>query len=413
KGNYSFYLKEKERRLEALRKKMKLQEAEIKRIQAFIDRFRYKASKAKQVQSRIKMLEKLGLIKVEKSPGKATIRFPECKRSAYEVLSVKNLSKAYRDLKVFMGLNFVIYRGDKIALVGVNGAGKSTLTRLLNKTEKPTSGEVKYGVNVRVAYFSQESSKNLNYAHTVWEEIDSTGTKCTELEKRSLLGAFLFSGADIHKRISVLSGGEKSRLALLNILLQDSNLLILDEPTNHLDIKTGEIFQNALLNYTGTVVIVSHDRYFLDNLVNRVLEMRDKTCYEYHGNYSYFIEKRAKNEAEKDKQMANDLERDNAGKKSAYGYKTKEEKRHEAERRNLLYRTGKELNKKLESTGEKINQLEKVKEKNESLLCDPGVLKDPKRIKTLKKEIKVAHKKLNNLYTEWDKLVIMLDGISK
>ena len=292
KGNYSYYLGEKERRREALKKEMELQRAEIKRIRAFVERFRYKATKANQVQSRLKMLEKFDLLQEEGSGRTVTIRFPESPRSGKEVVSVRRLAKSYGDLTVFHDLNFTLYRGEKAAVVGVNGAGKSTLSRILSGAEAPTVGEVACGLNVKMAFFSQESAQNLNYRRTIWEEVSAAGTRSNDQERRNLLGAFLFSGDDVYKEIAVLSGGEKSRLALLKILLSDTNLLILDEPTNHLDLKTREIFQNALLRYQGTILIVSHDRYFLDCLVGRVFELRDGVCHEYRGNYSYFIEKR-------------------------------------------------------------------------------------------------------------------------
>ncbi|MCE5265436.1 MAG: ATP-binding cassette domain-containing protein, partial [Deltaproteobacteria bacterium] len=292
KGNYSYYLREKERRREALKKEMELQRAEIKRIKEFIERFRYKATKASQVQSRVKQLEKFELLQEEGNSRTVTIHFPESPRSGKEVLAVRRLAKSYGDLNVFHDVTFTLYRGEKAAVVGVNGAGKSTLSRILSGDETPTAGAVQTGLNVKMAFFSQESAQNLDYQRTIWEEVSSVGTRSNDQERRNLLGAFLFSGDDIYKPISVLSGGEKSRLALLKILLTDTNLLILDEPTNHLDIKTREIFQNALLNYHGTILIVSHDRYFLDCLVDRVFELREGICHEYRGNYSYFIEKR-------------------------------------------------------------------------------------------------------------------------
>jgi ABC-type multidrug transport system ATPase subunit len=205
---------------------------------------------------------------------------------------VRRLAKSYGNLNVFHDVNFTLYRGEKAAVVGVNGAGKSTLSRILSGDETPTAGKVTHGLNVKMAFFSQESAQNLDYERTIWEEVAIAGTRSNDQERRNLLGAFLFSGDDVYKPISVLSGGEKSRLALLKILLTDTNLLILDEPTNHLDIKTREIFQNALLHYGGTILIVSHDRWFLDCLVTRIFEIREGICHEYPGNYSYFIEKR-------------------------------------------------------------------------------------------------------------------------
>ena len=291
KGNYSYYLKEKQRRIEALRKEAALQRSEIKRTQEFVERFRYKATKAKQVQSRLKMLERYEIIQEQDSAKSVKIKFPDCPKSGREVAAVHSLCMSYSGQSVFKDLDFSIHRGEKIALVGVNGAGKSTLARIMGLVEEPASGTLKYGLNVRMAYFSQESSQNLDYNKTIWEDVsDLSGGN--DQEKRNLLGTFLFSGDDIHKPVSVLSGGEKSRLALLKILLQDSNFLILDEPTNHLDLRTRDIFQNALLSYQGTMLIVSHDRYFLDRMVSRVIEIRDNTMFDYHGNYSYFIEKR-------------------------------------------------------------------------------------------------------------------------
>jgi ATP-binding cassette subfamily F protein 3 len=238
---------------------------------------------------------------------------------------------------------------------------------------------VTYGLNVSMAFFSQESSQNLNYELTIWHEVNLTGSRSNDQEKRNLLGAFLFSGDDIYKEISVLSGGEKSRLALLKILLQDSNLLILDEPTNHLDLKTKEIFQNALLGYSGTVVIVSHDRFFLDRHVNRVIEMCNGQCYEYHGNYSYFIQKRSEMDAavqgksdENNSQIRvgaiqngrgpmAELPRSRELTPGRRALKTKEEKRLEAEERNRLSRITKALKNELVTLESRISHLEEMK----------------------------------------------------
>lgn len=415
RGNYSYYLVEKEKRLEALKKEMELQKAEIKRIEAFIERFRYKATKAKQVQSRIKMLEKFEAVRIDPHAKTVRIKFPEGTKSGKEVLAVSNIYKRYGDTEVLKGLSFTVYRGDKVALVGVNGAGKSTLTRLLSSTESPDEGSVKSGLSVNMAFFSQEAAENLNYDKTIWEEINSAGARANDQEKRNLLGAFLFSGDDIHKSIAVLSGGEKSRLALLKILLQDTNLLLLDEPTNHLDLKTKDIFQEALLQYHGTVVIVSHDRYFLDQLVNRVIEIRDGRCREYAGNYSYFIEKRRQEmvdiidlspaESQADVKAANSA---NGG-----GRKTKEEKRLEAEERNRLYRMTRDIKSDLIAVENRIADLENNKSASELLLCEPDIHKDPVRIKVLDKELKDISSELEDLYDDWRQLSMQLESIEQ
>jgi ATP-binding cassette subfamily F protein 3 len=459
KGNYSFYLREKERRREALRKEMELQRAEIKRIQAFVERFRYKATKASQVQSRLKQLEKFEVLREEGGGKTVTIRFPESPRSGKEVLQVRNLAKSYGDLSVFHDVSFTLYRGEKAAVVGVNGAGKSTLSRLLSNGESSTAGEVTTGLHVKMAFFSQESAQNLDYSRTVWEEVSAVGTRSNDQERRNLLGAFLFSGDDIYKPISVLSGGEKSRLALLKILLTDTNLLILDEPTNHLDIKTREIFQSALLKYQGTILIVSHDRYFLDCLVGRVFELRDGICHEYRGNYSYFIEKR-REEMNRDTTApalapadrepaapaaaaaqaaktpmpgtADGITPPVSGKASAdpavnrtvagkaalkpgpeRSRKTREEKRQEAEERNRISRATASLRQKLADTETMIAVLEAKQREDEQALCEPEIYRDPERIKTLNLGLKAAVAELEDLYYQWNDLTLRIEAFEE
>jgi ATP-binding cassette subfamily F protein 3 len=416
KGNYTYYLKEKEIRLEALKKEMELQRAEIKKINEFVERFRYKATKAKQVQSRVKMLEKFDILQQGEKVRAVTIKFPPCVKSGRDVVRAENLTKQYGDTEVFSGLDFTVYRGERIALVGVNGAGKTTLTRLVSQAEKPTAGHLKYGLNVKMAFYSQESAENLDYKKTIWEEIKEVGTKSSDLERRNLLGAFLFSGNDIHKEVAVLSGGEKSRLALLKIMLQDANFLILDEPTNHLDIKTKDIFQHALLNYHGTLAIVSHDRYFLDCLVQRVLEIRQGKIYDYPGNYSYFIEKRREGTIPISSvalTVGGDLPREDlsadAPKKSVY--KTKEEKRLEAEARNRLSQLRQDLKKKVTQLETQVHRIESEKAAREKELCEPETCKSPGRIKLLNQELRSLSRELEGLYENWHGLAQQLEEI--
>jgi ATP-binding cassette subfamily F protein 3 len=416
KGNYTYYLKEKEIRLEALKKEMELQRAEIKKINEFVERFRYKATKAKQVQSRVKMLEKFDILQQGEKVRAVTIKFPPCVKSGRDVVRAENLTKQYGDTEVFSGLDFTVYRGERIALVGVNGAGKTTLTRLVSQAEKPTAGHLKYGLNVKMAFYSQESAENLDYKKTIWEEIKEVGTKSSDLERRNLLGAFLFSGNDIHKEVAVLSGGEKSRLALLKIMLQDANFLILDEPTNHLDIKTKDIFQHALLNYHGTLVIVSHDRYFLDCLVQRVLEIRQGKIYDYPGNYSYFIEKRREGTVPISPvalTVGSDFPREDlsadAPRKSVY--KTKEEKRLDAEARNRLSQLRQDLKKKVTQLETQVHQMESEKAVREQELCEPETCKSPGRIKLLNQELRTLTRELEGLYENWHGLAQQLEEI--
>jgi ATP-binding cassette subfamily F protein 3 len=417
KGNYSYYLAEKERRLEALKKQMALQRAEIKKTQEFIERFRFKSTKAKQVQSRLKMLERFEIVELEKGEKRVHIRFPEAPKSGREVVAARQISKNYGDLDVFRAIDLTIHRGEKIALVGVNGAGKSTLARIMSGMEDPSSGQVQYGLNVSLAFFSQESAQNLDYRRSVWDEVRLTGTRSNDQERRNLLGAFLFSGDDVYKEISVLSGGEKSRLALLKILLQDSNLLILDEPTNHLDLKTKDIFQNALLSYTGTVVIVSHDRFFLDRLVHRVIEIRDGQRHEYLGNYSYFIQKR--NEmAQADAGSENAHNAENGPQSGAPDlsstkkpFKTKEEKRLEAQERNRLSRITRDLKNELTVMEDRIARMEEKKAETESVLCAPDIHREPHKIKQLNKELADITRELEPLYAAWDRMTAGMETV--
>lgn len=401
KGNYTFYLAEKDRRREALIKEMELQKSQIKKIEEFVERFRYKATKAAQVQSRVKMLEKFKEIKLEGSAKSVAMRFPEGQKSVKEVVRVSGLGHQYGDLQVFADLNFTLFRGDKVAFVGVNGSGKSTLSRILSLSEKPAAGAVQYGDHVNMAFFSQESSQNLNYQNTIWEEVNSVSTKADDQVKRNLLGAFLFSGDDIFKSVGVLSGGEKSRLALLKIMLLNTNLLILDEPTNHLDIKTKDVFQNALIHYAGTVAIVSHDRYFLDHLVNKVFELKDGGIFDYSGNYSYFIEKRAQLTAQA-------TPKDNC-KIDDKTLSQKDKKRMEAEERNRLSKIKNSLKKELAAVEEKIARLENRKAANENALCDPQTHRDAVRIKELQIDLKAAENELEQTYHLWTELSCKLE----
>ncbi|PKN06430.1 MAG: ABC transporter ATP-binding protein, partial [Deltaproteobacteria bacterium HGW-Deltaproteobacteria-7] len=407
KGNYSHYLSQKEIRHAALKKEMELQKAQIKKIEEFVERFRYKATKAAQVQSRVKMLEKFSAVMLEAKTKSVSMKFPEGKKSAKEVVKASDLGHSYGTLNVFSNLNFTLFRGDKVAFVGVNGSGKSTLSRLLSLSEKPSCGSVKYGDGVNMAFFSQESSQNLNYENTIKEEINSLPTQASDQEKRNLLGAFLFSGDDIYKSISVLSGGEKSRLALLKIMLLDTNFLILDEPTNHLDLKTKDIFQNALINYHGTVAIVSHDRYFLDNLVNKVFELKDGAINDYHGNYSYFIEKRSQTVTP----AGNENISQTAPKDQSF--KTKEKKRLEAEERNKTYKVRAALEKDLSTVERKISSLEAKKAGHETDLCDPQTHRDSVKIKTINLELKDINAELERSYKIWTELNSKLEQITK
>jgi ATP-binding cassette subfamily F protein 3 len=326
------------------------------------------------------------------------------------VISVRGLSKSYGDAKVFSNVNFTVTRGEKIALVGMNGAGKSTLSRLLSSVEAPSAGDIRYGLNVKLSFFSQESAENLNYSSTILEDINSTPTRCNDQEKRNLLGTFLFSGDDIYKPVAVLSGGEKSRLALLKILLQDANLLILDEPTNHLDMKTRDIFQQALLDYNGTIILVSHDRYFLDRLISRVIEIRNGQTIEYKGNYSYFI---AKREEELNNAVALPPTKTfgSADQDVESKHVRKEMRRLEAEERNRRSKMRTALKRNLSTIEQTIMTLEGNKKEIEEILCTPDIYRNPEKLKMFRQELHAIDKKLERSYIEWDDLTLQSEAL--
>ncbi len=276
KGNYNFYLKESEIRLDALRKQKANQEKEIQRQKDFINRFRSNVKKASMVQSRIKALDKMEIIEMPKTERKMFFRFPEPPPSSQKVIELVNMSKAYGDLEVFNNFNFHIDKGDRIAVVGVNGAGKSTLARVLAGTEEFQSGERVVGLNTVLAYFAQQQAEELDPKKTALEEVEAAAADAghEDANPRAVLGALLFRKDDVFKSTTVLSGGERNRLALAKILMRRANTIILDEPTNHLDIRSKETLQDAIKAFGGTIILVSHDRDFLDPLVNKVLEVR-------------------------------------------------------------------------------------------------------------------------------------------
>ena len=288
-GNYSAYLTAHEARIEQLRKAKREQDEEVARIRMFIDRFRYQATKASQVQSRIKLLEKVVPIEVPPERKRIHFDFPSCAKSGRTVLEIKRARKAYGDLIVFDHLNLHIERGDRIALVGPNGTGKSTLMRLLSGEEAPDAGERVEGHHVVMQYFAQDEATRLDPEPTVYEALASGSPHNMVPAIRNILGGFLFSGDDVYKRVKVLSGGERTRLAVARMLLRPSNTLLLDEPTNHLDLDSKEVLLDALVDYGGTLIFVSHDRYFVERLATKIIEVGRRTAVVYPGTYAEFL----------------------------------------------------------------------------------------------------------------------------
>jgi len=288
-GNYSKYTTLKDERLIQLKASYKNQKDRIEQLESFINRFRAQATKAKQVQSRIKELEKIERIEIPDEEQAIHFSFPQPKSSGRVVVEVNDVAKRYGDKTVFSKARFNIERGDRIALVGVNGAGKSTMIRLLSGVETPSEGELKLGHNVEVDYFAQDQYKALNPESRLLDDLQEASPRKTMTELRSLLGCFLFSEDDVFKRIQVLSGGERNRYALAKMLLQPSNFILLDEPTNHLDMRAKDVLLESLREYSGTVVFVSHDRYFIDQLATSVIEIGGGEVVNFPGNYEDYL----------------------------------------------------------------------------------------------------------------------------
>jgi ATP-binding cassette subfamily F protein 3 len=288
-GNYDKYLAQKAQRQEQLEAAYRNQRERIEQLEIFISRFRYQATKAKQVQSRIKELEKIERIEIPEEEKTIHFSFPQPKPSGRIVAELAGVAKSYGEKQVFGKVDFLIERGDRIALVGVNGAGKSTLIKLLAHRENVTGGEYRDGHNVQADYFAQDQYKELNADARMIDDLGDASPKSTQTELRSLLGCFLFSADDVFKRIGVLSGGERNRYALLRMLLHPANFLLLDEPTNHLDIRAKDVLLEALSSYSGTVVFVSHDRYFIDKLATRIFEVGEGRVTVYPGNYEDYV----------------------------------------------------------------------------------------------------------------------------
>jgi len=291
-GNYTKYLSQKDERRAQLQAAYRNQREQIEHLEAFISRFRYQATKAKQVQSRIKELEKIERIEIPEEEPVIHFKFPQPAPSGRMVAQAEGLAKSYGAKQVFSRAGFTIERGHRVALVGVNGAGKSTLIKLLTGDEAPTSGSVRLGHNVVCEYFAQDQYKALNGDARMLDDISRAAVRVPELALRSLLGCFLFSGDDVFKPLGVLSGGERNRYALARILVSPSNFLLLDEPTNHLDMRAKDVLLEALAAFSGTVIFVSHDRYFIDRLATRVLEVEGGTVTSHEGNYEDYLRRK-------------------------------------------------------------------------------------------------------------------------
>ena len=400
-GNYSQYLVERERRVSALQEAKTRQDEEIGKIEAFISRFRYQANKASLVQSRIKQLEKIERILVPPARKRIAFRFPEPPKGGRLAVALRSIDHGYGPLRVLQKVEVQVERGERLALVGANGAGKSTLMRLLSGAEAPEQGEREAGHNLHLAYFAQDQAKTLDASRTVLEEITAAAPFEMVPKIRDILGSFLFSGDDVQKRVGVLSGGERNRLALAILLLRPANLLLLDEPTNHLDLKSKEVLLEALQGYSGTLVFVSHDRYFVDALATRVIEVGGGKAQSWFGNYEEFLRQKAalgdaSHSADRVEQKTVNGATDADGRGEDQRLSHEERK----EVKKLERRRQKELA-DLEAT---IEALEQELAAQEQTMADPALYQDAQRWREISTRHNALQEQIAEQYGRWEAL---------
>jgi len=404
KGNYSKYLTDKNTRLEVQKAAYNNQQAKIQQTMRFVTRFRAKSTKAKQVQSRLKQLSHMDMLELEDSEQKISFRFPPATSSGRLAILADKLGKKYGKKLVFDNLNLEINRGDKVAVVGMNGAGKSTLVKILAGLIKPSHGKIRQGHNVKISYFGQHQAQELSKELTVLQTMEQTNVEQTVTSTRSILGAFLFRGDEVDKKVMVLSGGEKSRLALAKMIITPANLLIMDEPTNHLDMMSQDILQEGLRQYDGSIIVVSHNRFFLDGFVNKVLEIKNGQATMFEGNVKYYLNKVKQAE----ENPAGDKNR-KGGKFSSSGINTKNTKKSSKEIRkeNARNRAARNkhlapLKKQLANLEREIEELEEIKKKLEMVLADPELYNDQDAFAEKSREYQKTTERLERIYPDWE-----------
>ena len=392
-GNYSKFIELSKVEKELELKKYEDQQKDLKKQEESIERLKsYGREKhLKRARSKEKALDKVDVLdKPEAYRKKARIQFNPSISSGNDVLHVNDLSMAYDERVLFKGVNFDIYRGEKVALIGPNGIGKSTLFKIIMKELTPICGDFKLGTNVNVSYFHQEQ-KTLNLDNTIIDEIWDSNEKLTQTEIRNMLGSLLFEAEEVFKNISTLSGGERARIAILKLILSNANFLLLDEPTNHLDIDSKEVLEEALENYTGTIFTISHDRYFLNTVVDKILVLSENGITEYLGNYDYYINKKRETE-----EMSAIVEVEEKTKTQLKDEKRKEKEQREKEKKNKY---------KIKIIEQEIEEIEAKIEELNHLLCQEEVYSNPDKSKEVSLEKTNFEDKLSSLYETWEELV--------
>lgn len=397
-GNYSFYLKEKEMREEIQQNAFDNQQQKIKQTERFIERFRAKSSKAKQVQSRVKALDRMDMInEVVNDSAAINFKFSFSQPSGRHVVTMKDVSKSYGSLEILKNTTAIIERGDKIALIGANGKGKSTLLRIIAGTEK-IEGEIKIGYNVIAGFFAQHQLESLHVENEILEELKQAGSGKTEQELRGVLGCFLFSDEEVFKKIKVLSGGEKSRVALAKTLISEANFLLLDEPTNHLDFLSENILIQALEQYQGSFIVVSHNRHFISKVANKIWYIEDKQIKEYPGTYEEYDYWR--------KNIVAPPKEEEPVKK-----KTESKPKPQSKPTDESIKKKKVLNQKLKAVEDKIESLEQKKGTLETEMAKPEVFGDFEKLNKIQQEFNGITKQLSEVNVQWEQLAEEIDSL--
>ncbi len=406
-GNYSFFIEEKSLRNEIQKGAYENQQAKIRQTERFIERFKAKASKARQVQSRVKSLEKMDFVDdVIDENARVNFKFTLATQPGKNIFELQDVSKAYGEKRILTDTNSFISRGDKIALIGANGKGKSTLLRIIAGTE-PIEGKRQLGHNVAFAFYAQHQLESLNIDNTLIEELREMGTDKTEAQLRSILGCFLFSNDDVFKKIKVLSGGEKSRVALAKMLLSEANFLLLDEPTNHLDMISVNILIQALQQYEGTYVIVSHDRFFVSEVATKIWYIEDEQIKEYPGTYDEYVTWQEEREASR---------KDSAPAKAEKPAEVKPVKPQpsasDAERRQLQQKL-KKVQQQVEELEKKVSTLELKKAEAETQLADPKIYSDAQQFTKVQQSYEDIRKQLTQASDAWEEAMMEAESLEK